>query len=150
MTAAKRKKNRRGARRRDLGRELPNPIAVAAVQGALDAVEGELEHVCPTMTARQRSGLRSVFGSLLGVIALEVGKDLTIGEGDFAVKVRPADLQAAGTREMHRFVRLVTDDFVRRKVRELPKYEHKPARDLDDDDVTAGGNPIRFTPGPDD
>lgn len=132
MTREKRKKNRRrGPRRRDLGAELPNPVAVAAVEGVLDAVEGELARVMPSSTSSQRSILRSVFGAMLGTVAREVGRTMTIGEGEFAVQVRPVDLQAAGTREIHRFAREMTADFVRRKVAagELPKYEPDPDDD---------------------
>ncbi len=149
----KRKKaRRRGPRRpkfgsRDIRAELPNPVAVAAVDGVLDALEDEWRRAVPSSTSSQATAIRSVIGSMLGMFARERRTNVTIGEGEHAIAVRPVDLEAAGIKAMHQFARVLTSDFVKRKIAE---GADQAVDELDEDDVTAGGNPIRFTPGPDD
>lgn len=153
MPHAKRKKRRRGPRRGNrlnLRLELPNPVAVAAVDGVLDVLEDEWRKAVPSSTSSQATAIRSVFGSMIGMFARDRRKNITIGEGEFAITVRPVDLEAAGRKAMHDFARVLTSDFVKRKIAEGADQAVDELLLDEDDDVTAGGNPIRACPDPDD
>lgn len=139
-----RKNRRRGPRRKEQRREAPNPVAVAAVDGVLDALEDEWRRVLPSSTSSQATAIRSVIGSMLGLFARQRRTNITIGEGEFAVTVRPVDLEAAGHKAMHEFARVLTSDWIKRKI--AAGVDQGVDELLDEDDVTAGGNPIRGGP----
>ena len=74
---------------------LPNPIAVAALEGVLDAMMKPVVDAGLSPTAI--GGLRSVFAMLLGTAAAT--KDVVLEvEGQEPITIRKADAEAVGIR----------------------------------------------------
>ena len=87
--------------------DLPNPVAVAAFDGILDAVQNIATGHGMSSTAS--SAMRSVTAVLIGLGLAESKKDLVVDlEGCGKIKIRPADAKAAAMRGFSELARLET------------------------------------------
>jgi hypothetical protein len=92
---------------------LPNPVAVAALEGMLDAM---MKPVADAGTLSQPAvgALRSVFAMLLGTAAAEKEVVLEV-EGQEPIKIRKQDAQAVGIRGLVDLTRAEVAHMLERK-----------------------------------
>jgi len=83
-------------------KSLPNPVAVAALEGALDAMMKPVVDagMSPTVTMAMRGTFAMLLGSALGS-----GKAVLEPEGMEPIQIRKEDAQAIGIRELAKLTR---------------------------------------------
>ena len=94
--------------------QVPNPVAVATLDGMLDAVS---DAATDAGIKTEVPALRAIFGMLIAG-AIESSKGTTINvEGVGPIKIRPIDAQTVGIRSLASYSQLLTRQTLRKQAK---------------------------------
>lgn len=94
--------------------EIANPIAVATLEGILDAIETHTAREVPSL-GKSGPALRAIFGMLIGSVIHKDGIKLTVGDAE-PVTVKKIDGMAVAFRSLNALTRLEVEHMIATKL----------------------------------